>query len=304
MGGSIARPARVRFEHHGPSLSFGPTGFSAWHLVWVRRRTRRSCARMRSTSDGRLELVLSHDDGACHTGDIGDYTWTRAGGHASLTSGRARTPARPVGGGARRLGSCRLQGRPDGCLGDVKAGDVLVPVHRSAPAHGRHGEPRIWQPRFGALTYTVPEGWANRRTGRTHSPDADGRLRLETARDRLTVSTRSPSLVSTRRPRPERGLHEPGGHVCSPDGRRSHRLGQAPTPLARSKAHPQITIDGLHGRYVDVRLAERLDRTVPGRAAGRVVPDKAVAANDDWGWGIRDPSAGSSSWTSATATTS
>jgi hypothetical protein len=108
--------------------------------------------------DGRIRLELTADAEACNAGDVGLYAWSFSPSGRTLTidgdEDKCSTRLAALRGAWWRM-ACR---DPHGnfCLGDLDAGTYgsqgLAP--RLDPGAG-------WQPVFGALTYTVPDGWAN-----------------------------------------------------------------------------------------------------------------------------------------------
>jgi hypothetical protein len=110
------------------------------------------------TADGRIRLDLAANEGACTKGDVGLYSWSLSGSQRTLTvsDGEDDCAARltAMHGVWWRM-ACR-DPHDNFCLGDLDAGSYA----------SQYVEPRLdpgadFQPVFGALTYTVPEGWAN-----------------------------------------------------------------------------------------------------------------------------------------------
>ncbi len=105
-----------------------------------------------------VRLVSTADSHGCAVGDAGFYTWTLSPGGTRLTltlvDDACAARAAVVPGADWIRSDCP---NPDNlCLGDLEAGayssqyiDPYVPLGRQ------------WRARFGAITYTVPEGWAN-----------------------------------------------------------------------------------------------------------------------------------------------
>jgi len=106
------------------------------------------------TADGDLRLT-SGVDGACANGDEGTYPWSLSPGGTILTiepgtdDCAARAQAVP---GTYQRAACK---NPDNsCLGELEAG-----VYASHFIEPRPLGP--WAARHGAMTYTVPSGWAS-----------------------------------------------------------------------------------------------------------------------------------------------
>jgi hypothetical protein len=106
---------------------------------------------------GQLQFVTTDATAGCKPGDVGRYSWDLSAGGVQLTivAGTdtcvARAAALP---GVWFRVAC--QNVPDGCLGDLEAGtfssQYFTPQLTTDAA---------WRPTWGALTYTVPAGWAN-----------------------------------------------------------------------------------------------------------------------------------------------
>ena len=106
---------------------------------------------------GELVLTLQNAFEGCAEGDVGRYTWTTSPGGSTLQLGAVTDPCQP-----------RLEGLPgtwqraacrdtdNYCLGVIEAGTYASMFVTPALA-----EDAEWQADFGALSYTVPGGWAN-----------------------------------------------------------------------------------------------------------------------------------------------
>ena len=129
-------------------------------------------------ADGRIRLELAADDEACAKGDVGLYSWTLS------PSGRTLTVSGGEDNCSTRLAATRgvwwrMACRdPHGihCLGDLDAG-----TYASQYVAPRLDPGADWQPVFGGVTYTVPEGWAN-------SADWPNRLNLVPAAEFANVT--------------------------------------------------------------------------------------------------------------------
>jgi len=109
------------------------------------------------TSEGRLRLELTLNNADCDQGDVGTYTWTISPSGRILTIIEDRDDC-PTRGGALAgiwwLMDCPLS--DDNCLGAVDAG-----TYKSQFITPRLDPGGPWSPVFGAVTYTVPDGWGN-----------------------------------------------------------------------------------------------------------------------------------------------
>ena len=108
-----------------------------------------------AAGDRQFRLELSADGNGCHVGDIGVYSWSLS------PSGRTLTITADSDDCAARLGAVPgvwwLAGCPNSlCLGPLDAG-----TYKSQYIAPRLDPGATWDPVFGGLTYTVPEGWAN-----------------------------------------------------------------------------------------------------------------------------------------------
>ena len=93
----------------------------------------------------------------CEKGDVGTYTYTLSAGENRMTvtpqadTCAARAAVLP---GAWLRSACQ---NPDNfCLGPLEPGEYSSEY---IDPFVKYGDP--WQPRFGAISYTVPAGWAN-----------------------------------------------------------------------------------------------------------------------------------------------
>jgi hypothetical protein len=105
-----------------------------------------------------LRLTSSDTTGGCQVGDVGTYTWSFSTSATRLTMtlvGDACTARRTALPGVWQRMTC--VNPDDGCLGDlVEAGRYASQYFTPRLAGGG-----LWTPQWGALTYTVPAGWAN-----------------------------------------------------------------------------------------------------------------------------------------------
>jgi hypothetical protein len=200
---------------------------------------------------GRFQLETTGTGGRpCATGDIGQYSWSVA------SSGRILTIVAESDDCPTRLGAVpgtwwleACKNTNTNCLGDLDAG-----TYKSQYLTPRLDAGAQWAPDFGALTYTVPDGWANsadfpERLSLTPSADfaladpgaADGAHKIELhwqyAATAQNAECTSDELTSV--PRTVSGLAD-----------WIHGL-----PSLTSTAPTAITIDGHAGQWLDVSVS-------------------------------------------------
>jgi hypothetical protein len=105
---------------------------------------------------GQLRLTTAGSQGRCPADAAGVYDWVLSSSGRVLTIRAGNDPCTARSGaivGTWWLSSCKDPS--DNCLGPLDAGTYASQfINFGAPTAG-------WQPRFGAVTYTVPAGWAN-----------------------------------------------------------------------------------------------------------------------------------------------
>ena len=111
------------------------------------------------SADGNfLELVVRNETADCSAGDVGRYAWSVSPGGSQLQMTRASNDecdARRVAfEGSWQRAACRDPNNL--CLGDLEAG-----TYKSQFIGPRLDEGEPWTANFGAITYTVPDGWSN-----------------------------------------------------------------------------------------------------------------------------------------------
>jgi hypothetical protein len=110
-----------------------------------------------ATAAGEIRLVATADSDGCNTGAEGIWTWTLSPGGTKLTltgSEECLSRAAVLEGDDWLRSDCP---NPDNfCLGNLEAGDYSSQYIDPYVPIGSQ-----WYARFGALTYTVPDGWAN-----------------------------------------------------------------------------------------------------------------------------------------------
>jgi hypothetical protein len=110
-----------------------------------------------SVDGGVLRLVARDSDGGCTTGDVGVYTYSLSpeGSLLQLSATEEDCAARRAGfEGEWQRSACR--NTDNLCLGDLEAG-----TYKSQFIGPRLDEGEPWTANFGAISYTVPDGWSN-----------------------------------------------------------------------------------------------------------------------------------------------
>jgi hypothetical protein len=118
---------------------------------------RRLASSASSVGDGQIRLESTATANDCTKGDVGVYRWllTSSGRTLTITEDSDACPTRA----GALAGTWWLMGCPladDFCLGPLDAGTYM-----SQYIGPRVNPGATWTPEFGALTYTVPDGWAN-----------------------------------------------------------------------------------------------------------------------------------------------
>lgn len=267
---------RYRFRLTTQTLTFPDDNFaSAWFT-----------SSASAPAPGQLRLVATGSTQGCQNGDEGLYSWSLSPGGVRLrlisVSDACRNRSTALAGDWIRV-ACR---NPDsGCIGDLEAGTFS----------SQYVAPRLpatasWSPDWGALSYTVPAGWANSADWPNHlsltpseayakeGPDgpSDGiqeidvfRLPAAIGQDPActdTVLTGVPSTVD--------GLL---GHIRGLDS------------VATTTPKP-ITIDGHAGTWLDLAVAPTWTGTCPGSPSRTPVAvlfgNEASVGSDSYGVGL------------------
>jgi hypothetical protein len=208
-----------------------------------------------AVGSGQLRLETTADGNECDVGDVGLYSWSLSPSGRTLTIAvdsddcPARSDAVP---GVWWLAGCPNQL----CLGELDAG-----TYASQYIVPRLDPGAAWEPDFGGLTYTVPEGWAN---------SADGPENLE-----LVPATEMPPVAEIDRRRNIGVFTQPTAMTqdkpCSDTvlpgvGRTVDDLvtwlGTVPGLIAT--APTAITIDGNAGQWLDLRRNPEWTKTCEG----------------------------------------
>jgi hypothetical protein len=110
-----------------------------------------------ATGPNELSLAALNSGTGCQSGELGRYTWTLSASgvrlHLTTVSDPCANRSSALAGDWIRV-ACSDDS--DGCFGDLEAG--TFPSQYVAP---RVGPTDTWKPDLGAISYTVPDGWAN-----------------------------------------------------------------------------------------------------------------------------------------------
>jgi hypothetical protein len=256
----------------GSTLLFGTTTFVMTESnQWDRPQLLESSAS--AVGDGRLRLESTTDRSGCEVGDVGLYGWSLS------PSGRTLTITTESDGCADRSqavpGTWWLAGCPNAlCLGELDAGTYGSQYFAPRLDPGAAGEPD-----FGAITYTVPDGWANSGDGPQNFelvPANEMPPVAETDRRRNiglftqpTAMTQDRPCSDTVQPGVGRTVTELADWLRDVDG----LVSTAPTP---------ITIDGRAGQSLDLRRDPSWTKTCEGSTEPLVTflnPGMAVGAD-------------------------
>jgi hypothetical protein len=198
-----------------------------------------------------IQLVAQNVAGGCAVGDVGLYSWALSpgGSKMTLTADNDSCPSRAaVIAGEWQRSVCR---NPDNfCLGALEPGRYSSQFFAPALEKGA-----TWRADFGALSYTVPEGWANYgdwpdtytlMTAAAYSSGAQNEGQV--VPDQITLLARPAAAIlhanCAERPEPGVGTsaQELAGWIMS-------HPGLVATPAGSMK------IDGLDATIIDLRLA-------------------------------------------------
>jgi hypothetical protein len=208
---------------------------------------RRLASSASSVGDGQIRLESTATANDCTKGDVGVYRWllTSSGRTLTITEDSDACPTRAgTLAGTWWLMGCTVA--DDFCLGPLDAG-----TYKSQYIGPRVDPGATWTPEFGALTYTVPDGWANSfdwptTFGLLPSADFPGPADSDPPR-RIGIVTQ-PSAMSQTTPC---GL-EPATGVARTFDSLVTWVGNAPGLIATAPA--AITIDGHPARWLDLRI--------------------------------------------------
>jgi hypothetical protein len=226
-----------------------------------------------SQAGGRL--LLSADAAQCLVGDSGSYAWTLSPG------GRILTISDPTDACAARAGAipgvwwkmdCPTEDDP--CLGDLEAGHYASQfIDPFVLATGS------WRPRYAALEYTVPEGWANVDDWPaffTIAPQDESRvIDIQLMVDPVPHAQGADQCTEKAEPGVERSAAAFGAWLASLPG------------LVPTTAEP-TTVAGLSGFSVDLEVDASWTTTCPysnGSPMVSTVTDLDAASGLDWNIG-------------------
>jgi hypothetical protein len=235
-------------------------------------------------ASGELRLVTPAVSGTCAAGDVGLYPWSVSPGGTTLTvqPGTDPCPARAAALPGTWYTSTDCKVDPGGCLGTLEAGTFKSQY--IDPSVGVGGAQ--WAPAFGAVTYTVPDGWANSQdwpNAFSLTPSADYANETDTGpvdeqRHGLTLF-----VHPTATDQADCSLKEAAGVDPSVDGLISF---VASLPSLAAGQPQAITIDGHAGKWIDVAL----DPDWTGRCSDSFLAESAASDRQSgagqWGVGI------------------
>ena len=225
-------------------------------------------AQARSSGPGRLQL---RNDAGCPGNPVGDYAWQLS------DSGRQLTITAMADACADRLAAftgqwfrmgCQAGGFGGDCLGDLDAGTYGT---QNIDVHHKVGVD--WLPRYGAIGYTVPDGWANSADWFTSfwlRPSAD--YALETPDGPAGgawsgISIWNFSVLID----PPVGCGLPGDDRAPSVDSLLERFAAAPALTASQPV--DITIDGRQGRWIDVEISADWTGNCPLGAGPAATPE-------------------------------
>ena len=200
---------------------------------------------------GQLRLDLSSSAGGCQKGDIGVYDWSLSSSGRTLTMTAVEddcsTRRAAVPGVWWQMGCRNPSG--DVCLGDLDAG-----TYKSQFIGPRLDPGAEWEADFGAVTYTVPDRWANSSDyprmfslvpsgDYANVPDKDVESEILLLAQPIAQSQENPCSVHD-------GEAEPGvGRTVDDLIAWLHRV-----PGLRATDPMSTTVDGHPGKWVDLTL--------------------------------------------------
>lgn len=227
-----------------------------------------------AVGDGQFRLELSANGNGCQEGDVGMYSWSLS------PSGRTLTIAPDADDCAARLsavpGVWWLAGCPNElCLGELDAG-----TYQSQYIAPRLDPGAAWEPDFGGLTYSVPEGWANSNDGpdsfelvpATEMPPVS-----ETDRRRNIGIFRQPTAMTQDRPCSDEAEPEVGRTV------EDLAAWLQMVPGLDTTTPEPITIGGHAGQVLDLSRDPAWTATCEGSGSERIVTflNPGIAVGED-----------------------
>jgi hypothetical protein len=217
-----------------------------------------------AVGDGKIRLESPAAADGCAKGDVGTYAWSLnpSGRILTVTAEQDACPTRAGAvAGTWWLRDCPLT--DDNCLGAVDAG-----TYKSQFITPRLDPGGAWSPLFGALTYTVPDGWAN-------AADWPESFELEPVselppvdpnnRSRQIGLSTQPSAMSQDRPCSDTAQL---GVTRSVDALVTW---VATVPGLVTTTPTAITIDGNSGQWLDIRIDPAWTKTCGGPVTTPIV---------------------------------
>jgi hypothetical protein len=214
--------------------------------------------------------------GFCLAGDVGDYSWSLSPSGRSLRLESIKDDCHSRAGlltGTWLQENCNDQ--EDNCLGDLDAGTYASQFITPQLATGAS-----WQPDYGAITYTVPDGWANSADWPSQFflvPSGDYAAAPDQSYRGIYVFTdpaiASQDLACSASDQP--GVGRSVGELIASIKKQKSLLAGAPTP---------IVIDGHQGQSIDLSLSPTWNKGCPDEN-GVMAPVLREAGNTNgWDW--------------------
>jgi hypothetical protein len=228
-----------------------------------------------------LSLSALSSSSGCQSGDVGRYAWSLSASgvrlHLTTVSDPCANRSSALAGNWIRVACTDTS---DGCFGDLEAG--TFPSQYVAP---RVGPIDSWHPDLGAITYTIPDGWANSSDWPTIfslSPTADyanwtSAGPPDGASYGIYVYTRP---AATTQPSDcsdveQTSVKQTASGLMDWVRSRPSLVATTPTP---------ITIGGLSGVFADIKVAPSWTATCPDTSQPTsVFLTQAGNATDGWG---------------------
>jgi hypothetical protein len=207
-----------------------------------------------------LQVISTVTASGCQVGDVGTYPWALSAGGTVLTvqagTDACATRAAVMPGTWYRQ-ACK--DTTDGCFGTLEAGTYPSQYITPRLAAGAN-----WQPDLGAMTYTVPAGWAN-------DSDWPDSFSLTPSSDYALEGPQGPGstyhqIILLTEPR---AINQDTGCQGFLDTQAAPTVSGLVGYLHGLKsitttAPGPITIDGLAGQWVDATVAPTWKQTCPG----------------------------------------
>jgi len=222
-----------------------------------------------------IRFVLAGTTTTCRSGDVGEYRFAlnSAGDALTVTPIQDACAMRQAAFSGEWIRT-DCPNRDSLCLGDLEAG-----AHHSV-AFNPYVEPTAWRFKFGALTYTVPDGWANPEDcfgcyvlAKQGAPENTGIYLF----DDVVAHLQGASMCQA--------LNEPGV------GRTASDLATWLTTLPGlvATAPAPVTVGGLSGFSVDLTVAPAWSQECPfsnGQPMVSLWSAAEPADTDGFDWGI------------------